>query len=674
MKKVIFILLSFLIIPFLMNAQSINKAKKLMEKYNYSDAIEILKKAIDEENIRNEAIPLLADCYRLQHDNVNAKAIYAKAIELPDAKPENYLYYAQSLQATSDYSKAREMFKIYSEKNPSDKRGTLFISHCDSVLGPWKTLTPKFKVNLANNINTAESDFGPALYNGELIFASDFSDNPAEGKEYGWTGRGYLNLRKATPTVPGNFSGNIEKSAEFDPRFNTQYHDGPAAFSQDGSIIYFTRSSYGKAKREGIYKTNLLKIYYAEKINGEWSEIKPFYLNSPDYSVGHPALSIDNKTLYFVSDMPGGFGGTDIWMCKFENETWGQPINLGPVVNTMENEMFPSVSGDGTLYFASEGHAGYGALDIFKTSHFDNKWSTPVNLYKPINSCADDFAIAFTPDSKQGLFSSNREGGMGSDDIYSFIKIEPPVLPTYISGIVRDKSTMLPLAGATVFLYDKSSGIVKILKTDATGIYKTIVTKPTQFVVKAMSQNYIADCNLFPLSDLIPGSTINAPRDLLLDKLVINKTFRIDNIYYNFDKFDIREDAKTELDKLVRIMKENQIDVELGSHTDCRGTNSYNETLSQKRAESAVNYIISTGIGKERITAKGYGESQLTNKCSDGVKCSPEEHQANRRTEFKVTGYKESASGPDQFDYNKYADGNEFESKSFPNDFFLPCK
>lgn len=673
MAKQIFILGYLLLISLFLDAQSINKAKKLMDKYQYSNAIEILKKATEQDSLKKEAIPLLADCYRLQHDNRNAAKYYAMAVKLPDVSPENFLYYGKELQATKDYGKAREMFKIYNEKNASDPRGALFLAHCDSVLGPWKSLKPDFSVKLAENINTIASEFGPVFYKDELVYASDHVENPGQSKEYGWTGRGYLNLRKSNFTASENNSSKLDQPTDFEPKINDQYHEGPASFSRDGLILYFTRASNEKAKREGIYKTNLLKIYFAHNANGTWGEPLPFFLNSTEYSVGHPALSTDNKTLYFASDMPGGFGGTDIWMCKWENELWGAPINLGAMVNTMENEMFPSINEDGVLYFASEGHPGYGALDIFKTVTINENWSTPVNLHSPINSSTDDFAITFAPGSKQGFFSSNREGGIGSDDIYSFSKLEPVILPTYLSGVVKDKTTMLPLAGATVFIYDLN-GNIKVLKTDATGVYKALVTKPTQYIVKAMSHNYIADCQQFALTELLPGSIINTPRDLLLDKLVINKTFRIDNIYYDFDKHNIREDAKTELDKLVIIMKENPIDVELGSHTDCRGSHLYNENLSQKRAESAVNYIISTGISKERITAKGYGETQLVNKCADNVKCSPEEHQANRRTEFKVTGYKEPATGQDQFNYYKYTDGKELGIEELPPDFFKNCR
>ncbi len=673
MKNIILILATILLLPVLLNAQSLNAAQKLMDKFDYSGAVKILNKAVTDPKMNASAIPMLAECYRLQHDIENTKIYYNKAVELPSAKPESFFYYAQALQSTGDYRKARELFLKYAEKNPADLKGKLFIAECDSVLGPWKGLTSDFEVKPADNINTAQSDFGPAFYDGKLVYASDFSSSPAEGKQYGWTGRGYLNLMKAQPISPGDFWGSLGTSSEFEKKFNQQYHDGPATFSADGSLIYFTRSEYGKAKREGIFKTNLLKIYFAEKKNGVWGEVKPFFLNSTEFSVGHPALSSDGKTLYFVSDMPGGQGGTDIWMCKFENNRWGAAINLGPAVNTKENEMFPSVDEDGVLYFASEGHPGYGALDMFKTSNINGNWLNPVNLHPPINSSYDDFAIALVSGSKAGFFSSNRPGGTGNDDIYAFRVKEEPIKPTYISGLVQDKITLKPIAGATVFLSNGNTGKVKILKTGTDGMFKCIIETPALYTVKAMMVNYIADCSPIPINSMKPGTTIETPRVLLLDKLVINKAFRVENIYYDFDKSNIREDAKPELDKLVRIMKENMINVELGSHTDCRGSFEYNDKLSQSRAESAVNYIISTGIEKARIAAKGYGERQLINTCADGVNCTPEEHQANRRTEFKVTGFNPVAN-TEQFDYSKFTEGQEIEFSSLPAGFLSQCK
>jgi len=669
MKRYIYILVMSITLPALMSCQPIYKAQKQMDKYNYAKAIDILKKAETKEKTHDAAMPMLAECYRMQRDIENAKETYAQAVTIPGAKPETFFYYAKTLQATGDYEKAREMFQTYSQKNPSDPSGPLYVSYCDSVLGPWKKLDPAFEVKPVNNINTKESDFGPAIYDGELVYASDFSNNPAEGKKYGWTGRGYLNIMKSIPESAGNFWGSMGAPAEFDSKLNQEYHDGPATFSADGNSVYFTRSFFGKAKREGIYKTNELKIYYATKTNGVWGEVKPFFLNSKDYSVGHPALSADGQTLYFVSDMPGGQGGTDIWMCKREGEAWGKPVNLGKTINTKENEMFPTITEDNLLYFSSEGHPGYGALDIFKTSNVNGNWTTPLNLQQPINSSYDDFAIAYAPGSKIGFFSSNRSGGVGSDDIYAFRVVEAPS-PSFISGLVKEKTTLQPIAGATVFLYNPNTDNVKVLKTGTDGMYKSIVDKPADYVVKATMLNFIADCSPFTLKELKPGTTLNAPRDLLLDRLVVNKTFNIDNIYYDFDKYKIREDARPELDKLVQIMKDNQINVELASHTDSRGTEAYNDKLSQKRAESAVKYIVSNGIDMSRITAKGYGEQQLVNKCSNGVKCTAAEHQANRRTEFKVTSINVPAPKSEQFDPGIYNEGQDINAKVLPPQFF----
>jgi outer membrane protein OmpA-like peptidoglycan-associated protein/tetratricopeptide (TPR) repeat protein len=674
MKKYIYVLtISLLIIPIL-SCQSIYKAQKQMDKYNYAKAEVILKKVATKEKTHDAAMPMLADCYRLQRDLLNAKSAYAEVVTFPNAKPESFYYYAQALQSTGEYAKAREMFQKYAVMNPTDPRGSMYAAHCDSVLGPWKGMSPAFEVKMVNGINTDQSDFGPAFYNGELVFASDFNTNPGEAKEYGWTGRGYLNIMKSSPDTAGNFWGNMGKASGFNNKINQEYHDGPATFSADGNNIYFTRSFFGKAKREGIYKTNLLKIYYATKTQGEWGEIKPFFLNSKEYSVGHPTLSANGDTLYFVSDMPGGQGETDIWMCKKENEAWGPPINLGKTINTSEKEMFPTLCSNGDLYFASTGHPGYGALDIFKTRNENGTWTTPENLHPPINSSFDDFAIAFESGEKNGFFSSNRPEGMGSDDIYAFRVAEPaPVLPAYISGLVLDKTTLQPLTGATVFLYDPETGNVKILKTDTAGTYKAALEKPGEYMVKAMMTNYISDCSPITITEVKPG-TNTVIRNLLLDKLIISKTFRIENIYYDFDKYNIRADAKPELDKLVRIMNENRVNVEIGSHTDCRGPVIYNDKLSQNRAEAAVKYIISTGIDKGRITAKGFGEHQLINKCADGVICTSKEHQANRRTEFRITSVAALVVTPDQIDPSIYLEGQMLPFNTLPADFFMKCR
>jgi len=676
MIKSILVLTVTLLLPVFLVAQSIEKAQKMMDKFNYVEAIDILKHAAANPETRNKAIPMLAECYRLQHDIANTKAMYARAITLPETKPEYFYYYALALRSTGDYIKAHDMFIRYADMNPTDPRGKLFASHCDSVLGPWKGRKGSYQIKRVNSINSSQSEFGPAIFEGKLVFASDFSRDKGEGQQFGWTGRGFLNIMKATPVVAGNFWGYMGSATEFERKFNQAQHDGPASFSRDGNIIFFTRSFYGKTKREGeAKKTNMLKIFYSTRTDGEWGEVKPFFLNSDEYSVGHPCLSRDEKTLYFVSNMPGGQGGADLWMCRSNGDGWEQPVNLGPKVNTTEDEMFPTMRDDGTLFFASDGHAGYGSLDMFKTRYVNGNWTTPVNLHPPFNGSYDDFAIAFASSNDTGFFSSNRPGGGGNDDIYAFRTIKAPSpasLPAFINGVVRNKITMLPIAGATVFLLNHSTGMVKILKTNTAGIYKTVVSNPADYTAKAMIPKHITDCFPFSISQVVPGTTYDVPRDLLLDEMVINKTYRLNNIYYDYGKSDIRDDVRSELDKLVKIMDENPIKAELGSHTDSRGKAEFNNKLSQDRADAAVNYIIHAGIDRNRITAKGYGESLLTNNCADGVECTEEEHQANQRTEFKITGFVTTAANSKD-DLDKYHAGQEIPLHKFESSFFADC-
>lgn len=677
MKKIIYTaIIAFL--PMLMIAQPLKKAQKAMDKYDYTEAVEILKKVVNDDKYQSQAVPMLAECYRMQHDVFNTRSWYGRAVSLPEAKPESYLYYGQALQATGEYAAAREMFLKYAGQTTGNK-GILFATQCDSVLGPWKNLKPGFEVKTVNKINSDQSDFGPVFYNGNLVFASDYSREGGSGKQYGWTGRGYLDIVKAAPSAPDYFWGDMETPSVLNSKFNQVYHDGPCSFTADGNTIFLTRSYKDNAKKENGFKTNLLKLFYATKTDGEWGEVQPFFLNSPDYSIGHPALSPDGQILYFASDMPGGLGGTDLWMCKREGEGWSPATNLGNTVNTTENEMFPYVKEDGRLFFASNGHPGYGALDIFCTKQENGAWTTPFNLKSPVNSSFDDFAIAFAPGKGNGFFSSNRPGGKGNDDIYGFKRLEVPTpvvmpLPAYITGIVKDKRTMVPIEGATVFALNPNTGKILVMKTGPDGVYKAAVERPGDYVVKGMKPTYLADCTPLPVTEIKPGTTLSAPRALLLDKLEINRVFRIENIYYDFDKYNIRADASVELDKVVKILQENPINVELGSHTDSRGTFKYNERLSQNRATSAVNYIVSQGIAQSRITAKGYGENQLTNKCADGVFCSEEDHQLNRRTEFKVIEYSSPEQQAGQFNPDLFNNGEELDARLLPAGFFAPCK
>ncbi len=659
----------------------IKNAKKEMQLFNYEKAILILQKSVKKGNAetKREATLLLAESYRKQNDVRNAKVWYARAVEQGKIEAINYYYYAQSLRSCGEYAEAKKMFQRFDSTSKADQRGKIFETYCDSVAS-WSAIPPGFEITNAQTLNSKESDFGAVFYETGIIFTSDRVITKSENKTYGWTGNNYLHLFGSNPQEPENYYGEYSKPKLAPGFFNEDYHDGPASFNKDQTLAFinrtFVRKDKGK-KDSGKIRTHLLKLFYAMKKDNKWSSFEPFFLNNDNYSIGHPALSPDGKTLFFVSDMKGGQGGTDIYQCSFENEKWSNPVNLGIEINTFGNEMFPFAASNGDLYLASDGLPGYGGLDIFVTRKVDGKWLKPKNLGQPVNSSFDDFSLAIDKADKSGLFSSNRPGGLGSDDIYSFrrIQLPPPLvlpLPTYVSGCVKDKSSMTPMPGATIFLVNETTGQSLVIKTNPNGCFKTPVKKGIHYTIKAMQTTYIADCYSFGFDSLNPQNDLSIPHDLLLDKLQVNRIFKLENIYYDFDKSFIRPDARPSLDNLVRILKENSIKIELGSHTDSRGSDEYNLRLSQQRADAAVQYIVTQGISQNRIVAKGYGETMLVNKCKNGVKCTDEEHQANRRTEFKILSWVEDTTNS-TFDPDRFKDGETIDIRVLHEGFFTNC-
>ena len=693
MNKYFFTLLTTIILLGFETSAQIKKANALFESYNYSQAIPYYLKLTQEADNKdhNEAIVKLADCYRLTNDQLNAKIFYAQVVKLPNSKPINWFYYGQALRYVQEYDLAKDAFLKYAELAPYDPKGKAYAGFC-SLVENMTDLPSLFEVKNALSINSDRSDYGPAFYNEGIIFASDRFNDAAKDGSNKLISSTSLDIFFARPRYLDEFYQELNVPKSFAGQFNQTNSDGPATFAKHDSIIYFTRSEISnEIESAKSILTNKMKIYWSVK-NNTWSKPEPFFLNSDSYSVGHPSLSPDGKTLYFASDMPGGFGGTDIYSCEWKNDKWSQPKNLGPNVNSFGNEMFPSING-GNLYFASDGWPGFGGLDIFYSKSDKGKWSKPENIGLPMNSPFDDFSLVLDARENKGFFSSNRPGGIGKEDIYACKRLDKnsrlrsgvqytaaaKVDSTTISGYVKDKLTRKPIPGSIVFLVNTVNGKVKVLKADANGQYKSSVEKGVFYLAKGMENKYMADCLSFEIAADDTTHKANTPRDLLLDQLELNKVFTfnnmnldIENIYFDFGKWNIRPDAEVELDKLVQIMKENKLNIELGSHTDSRGSAEYNKELSQKRAESVVNYIVQQGIDRNRITAKGYGESNLTNHCSDGVPCSPAEHQANRRIEFKVTGFNNTNANI-EFDLSKFITGDEIPVYMFDKDFFINC-
>ena len=563
----------------------VKSAQKEMSLYNYSKAAEILLKVEASGKAQNkcEATWLLADCYRMMNDQANAGICYEKAFGMADqcgdaSRPAagDYFNFAQALRSGGEYIRAKKFFLRFDSMVSGQHRGALFATYCDSAIS-WQKADRVFETGNVKELNSPQSEFGTVFYKCGIVFASDRLSTAMPDRRYGWTGNNYLSLYFSEPADLAAFPGGYKVPSPMTDIPGQAWHDGPATFNADFTEVFINQTLLkpDKGKKEpGKVRTHLLKVVSSVLKDGKWSSAAPFFLNSDEYSVGHPALSADGTTLFFVSDMPGGYGETDIWYCKRDGSGWGKPVNMGPTINTPGKEMFPFIAPNGDLAFASDGLPGFGGLDLFISRNVAGKFGTPANMGWPVNSSCDDFSPAIAENDSSGFFSSNRPGGMGGDDIYRFRKIRHPE------------------------------------------------EKPVDSTV------------------LIPPILVIKP---IPDTLQINKSYRLENIFYNFDKWDIRADAQPSLDKLVAIMKEYPVSVELGSHTDCRGSESYNQELSQKRAESAVNYIISRGISAERIIARGYGKSQLVNKCNcSGVNsCSEAEHQFNRRTEFRITGIKQ---------------------------------
>lgn len=685
MKKIYIILFLASVVGFHVYGQN-KKGDKLFKYYDYAEAIPFYQNAAEDDNFeaRKHATLKLADCYRFVNNAPKAKIWYEKAVQFKDADPINYFYLGQALRTLGEYRSAAEAFTKFNELVPDSEEGKRYYQYCIDIQ-KWIDLPQTAEIKNVSEINSRYADFSPVFYRDGIVFTTDRQVDTYSKKDiYGWTNTSYLNLFYTIPEYYKVYWNGVPEPQKMSNDFNQSYHDGPACFSSDYRWIYLTRTEQKNAKKmDGDIKTHLLEIYMAEITGDKKPKFEAFEYNSPNYSVGHPALSPDGKKLIFSSDMPGGYGGSDLYMSKKENGGWSKPVNLGDKVNSVGDEVFPYWAVDSLLYFASDGHLGFGGLDIFKSALKEREWTEPENLMQPLNSSYDDFGIVLKENLQEGLFSSNRPEGKGSDDIYAFRLLKENALPQNkttqsqnkigVNGYVKDMSSQSPLEDAYVFFFNPTTDDVTILKTDENGYYETEALYDQPYVVKAMKDTYIEDCQSFRTTNDTAIKNMRVPQDLLLMKLEVDQAFKVENIYYDLDKWNIRPDAEPSLDNLVQIMKKYPITAELSSHTDSRASKAYNNELSQKRAEAAVRYIILHGVDPSRLTAKGYGESKLVNRCADGVDCTEAEHQENRRTEFKITSVNDKFSKVSEFDFSLFKEGDIIKANMLNVSFFDEC-
>lgn len=616
-------------------------AEEHYDRYEYKRATVLYESAAQRKELKTAALRKLADCYRHINAYQASAKLYEKITALPDTEVSDLLYYADALKCQGNYDEAKKVYARYMQQGGQDV--TNRIAGCDSAV-VWKSRPVDFIIQNREDLNTGSSEWGAVWYqNKQLIFTSDslrYTMLSAKQREFKRTGNAYQKLYRVD-TIHNDPDAILIRG--FDAVLNDyKYHIGPVVFSAEGDTAYLTVTDPDRIAYKRSYGTRRLELYVSVKKGGTWQQPVPFQHNKPElYSMGHAALSRDGRLLYFTSDMPGSVGKTDIWYCeKQENGTWGTPVNCGVVINTIEEEGFPTVNEEGELSFSSKGHAGMGGFDIFYAKGKAGNWSAPVNLGNLFNSEADDFyLIRNTPAS--GLFASNRNGGRGDDDIYAFTsgKITTATTPVrdviVLEASVYGKESKTPLGQSLVTLVDENRNANWTQVTDEKGKTYIILAKGHQYTVFASKERYA-----FTASQRFSADRLDTIRmDLFLAPAVpsVGSVFVLTNIYYDRDEYKIRREGYASLDSLVALMERYPgLHIELASHTDSRATEAYNIILSEKRAAVVMDYLVKQGIASERIVAKGYGESRLVNACKSWVDCTEEEHQANRRTEVRV--------------------------------------
>ncbi|GGK34540.1 cell envelope biogenesis protein OmpA [Yeosuana aromativorans] len=608
------------------------KADALFNKFSFVNASEVYETLLEKNFNADYAVRQLGDCYAYMRNPDSAAVYYKKAVEQNNVPKEYYYRYAQSLRGIKDYKESRVWLKKFKDAG-GELNNEKFMKDADFITTIFNAKPQYFLKTV--NFNSKYSDFGAFEYGDKLYFTSSRDEGVSTKHTYGWDGQPFLDVYVKDKNDSVNV---INHKYKLKGKVNSVYHDGPITITNDGKTMYFSRNNFNKntlnKDKKGISN---LKIYKATLVDGSWTNIEDLPFNSDEYSTGHPALNSDNTKLYFASDMPGSIGGSDIYYVDINSDgSYGSPKNLGDIVNTKKNEVFPFVNSEGTLFFSSDGHQGLGLLDIFAAITDKNNNITGVlNLGVPVNSSKDDFSFFMNTDGTSGYFASNRDGGVGSDDIYAYNRL----LPLKLEGTVTDAINNKPIANATVSIFDGGGNKMADLETDADGYYEINIDRNADYKLLTSHQKYEDQ------SRLITSKNIDKTAKRILADFSLNplqdvvKLAELNTIYFGFEKYDIRKDAALELDKIVNMMTNiypNMI-IRIESHTDSRGTTAFNDWLSQKRAKATFDYLISKGIDPSRITKyEGFGERRLTNGCDGSVPCTEEEHQLNRRTEFIV--------------------------------------
>lgn len=628
----------------------LEKANAAYSKFAFVEAIRLYEQQLNIGNNSIEVYMKLGDSYYYNGNYPEAAKAYSKIVTSSNSvDPEYYFRYAQALNNNQNYKEAEKVMKEYYSKT-----GKMDMSESWNeikLMEAIKKQSGRYTINTVS-INTPFSDFGTAFYGKDkVIFSSAKDTGVIIKRKHSWNEKSFLKLYTADVAVDGGLQNPVALKGDM----NTRYHQSTPAITKDGKTMYFTRNNYVDGKLETDKEgTSYLNIYVAQNVKGEWTNIKKlgYPVNSDNFSSAHPALSADESELYFVSDRNNKFGNSDIYVVSLKKNGFvGNDVTkLGDEINTLGRESYPFVDAAGVLYFSSDGHPGLGGLDVFAALKDNEGKYHVVNLGDGVNTSSDDFAYGIQDDTKKGYFSSNRTG---NDDIYSFIENRPVIfdfnIKPLVYGVLKYTSGV-PIEGIAVEIYNSENVKVNTVYSDATGNYKADLEPYKEYKLLYKKSGLAEKTQIAPQFkptekreysfDFIKEMEVVVGNEtkVITDGVDLNHILGLKPIYFDYNGYKIRESSKLELDKVVEIMRDRpSLSLKVNSHTDSRGRDDFNMKLSENRAKATVDYIVAHGIDANRVTGKGYGETHLLNRCSNGVKCSEAEHQENRRSEFIIS-------------------------------------
>lgn len=620
---------------------AVKKADSKYEKYAYIDAIKTYERVANKGYKSADMFQKLGNAYYFNAELEKAAKWYGELFAITeDVEPEYYYRYSQALKSIDEYEKANDMLLKFNQKSGNDSRAKLYAKK-KNYMDEIKANSGRYKIDNAG-INSVYSDYGAHVFGNKLIFASARDTGNFSKRKDKWTNQYFTKLYSSD--IEGDNS--LKSPKDYSKKIKSKFNISTPVLTKDGKTIYFTANDPKGEEIEGKNKERTLKIYKSTLVEGEWDTPAELPINVDGYHVAHPTLSPDEKTLYFTSNMPGTTGQSDLYKVEIKNDgTFGKAENLGPEINTEGKETFPFISQDNELYFSSDGHPGLGGMDVFVTKITKEGRFKPVqNVGMPANSKKDDFGYYIDTKTRSGFLTSNREKGKGSDDIYKFVETKKLVFEHFLEGLITDKETKEVLDSTKVSLFDEKFNLIKEFVTVSDGMYRFEVDAEKIYYVRAEKTDYTVKEQNVSISKDIEKTILNFELEKAACKVTIGDNlgtcFGIKTIYFDLDKYKIRSEAAIELEKILDVMlKFPNMKIDIRSHTDSRATEKYNQTLSDKRAKATVEWLVKNGVNKNRLTGKGYGESQLINKCADDVECTEAEHQENRRSEFIITAF-----------------------------------